>query len=68
MTAAPGTDTAAYLGYTLLEHLIKLLISKGVITDAERVTLLNQAIDDIGKQPRSIGKLAIDHIKNTMLP
>jgi hypothetical protein len=46
---------------------MKLLVTKNIITDAECVSLLHQAINDIGQQNRANGVNAIDHIKNSML-
>ena len=67
MARAPGTETSAVLAHTLVEHLMKLLVTKNIITDAECVSLLHQAINDIGQQNRANGVNAIDHIKNSML-
>jgi hypothetical protein len=68
MTNAPGTEDAAYLAFTLLDDLLKLLVRKGVITNAECVALLDEAANNGSKQTRAIAKRTAGFIRDTMIP
>ncbi len=68
MTEAPGTGEAAFLAFTLLDDLLKMLRERGVLTSDDVISLLETAEGRLSQQPRAVAQSGARFIRDTMLP
>lgn len=68
MPEAPGTEESAFLAFTLLDDLLKMLRERGVLSPDDVTCLLETATNRLSKQPRAVAQRSAGFIRNTMLP
>lgn len=67
MIEFPGTQDAAHLSFHFLNRLTDLLISKGLITSAEMVALLDQLAGDLRQDTNPSAERNAGYVSNTMI-
>jgi hypothetical protein len=67
MVEFPGTENAAYLSFCILDRLTDLLIRKGIITDAEMVTLLNELASDLSQDRGRLAERNVGYVRDTLI-
>jgi hypothetical protein len=68
MADPPGSEDAAYLGFRLVDRLLDLLKTKGIVSPAEIVTLLEQLANDLSQDTRAVAQRSVGYVRNTMIP
>ena len=63
---APGTDDAAYIAFRLVDRLLDLLVTKGIITEAETMTLLDELTRDMSEDRRSVAQSSAIHMRDAI--
>lgn len=64
----PGTEPAAKLGFAIADMLLKTLVAKGVLTEAEVNGLLEGCAKTLEGDTTHSGKLAASFLREWMLP
>jgi hypothetical protein len=67
MIEFPGRGNAEYLSFCLLDRLTDLLIRKGIISEAEVVTLLDELASDMAEDTRAVSKNNVGYVRDTLL-
>ena len=64
MTNAPGTNEAAYLSFMLTDELIRLLVDKGVIAEADVSALLTSLLKGVEQDGRTLAQSSAQVVRD----
>jgi hypothetical protein len=63
-----GNEETTHASFAILNQLLRTLTTKGVLSNAEVIALVNRAAINLEAQTTGSGKNAAIHIRNHVLP